>query len=372
MCATLRPMDSRTRVVFLQHPREARMPVSTCRLAHLSLPNSEMHVAMRPEGTAHLEALASEPGTMLLFPGPGSTDVTELATPPRTLIVVDGTWINARKVVERSPMLSALPRIGFTPSKPGNYRIRKEPADHCLSTIEAVAYVLEALEDAPGRFTPILGSFDRMVDLQLEYIATRPQTRPPRPPKGIPEGRAAIERLRQRGDQVLLVFAGGNAWSEASGLPGPAELLHWVAIRPFTGERFECVLKPRRPVAAYVPERLDVSSAALDEGETVEDALARWYQFVSADDVLCTWGKFATDLLRAEGIGASVEAGAAEYLDLKRLASGLRNARLGGVEQVAERLGATIPEADRATRTLTALEVVVRGLLENGLRGMPA
>lgn len=172
VCTAIRTIPSRTRVVFLQHPREARVPISTCRMAHLSLPNSEMHVGLRPEGSARLEALVREPGTMVLFPGVGATDVTALGVPPKTLIVVDGTWINARKVVQRSPLLAALPRLGFTPAQPGNYRIRREPAAHCLSTIEAVAYVLEALEEAPGRFTPMLGCFDRMVEFQLAYRAT--------------------------------------------------------------------------------------------------------------------------------------------------------------------------------------------------------
>lgn len=338
------------------------MPVSTCRLAHLSLPNSEMHIALRPEGIPHLEALAADPGTMLLFPGPGSVDVSELSEPPRTLIVVDGTWINARKVVERSPLLSALPRIGFTPSKPGNYRIRKEPAEHCLSTIEAVAYVLEALEDAPDRFTPILGSFDRMVDLQLEYIALRPQTRPALPPKPMAEQRVLLERLRGAGDRRVLVFADGRAGDEGSE-PGPAELLHWVALRPATGEVFESLLRPRRPPTSYVAVRMDGSVARPEDGESLEDALARWRRFGSPDDVLCTWGTFSTDLLRAEALDV------AEHVDLKRMATGLANSRLGGLEHLAQRLGATLPDA-RAARTLAALDTIIEGMLADRLRGL--
>lgn len=334
------------------------MPVSTCRLAHLSLPNSEMHVALRPEGSPHLEALAQDPGTMLLFPGPGSTDASELPRPPRTLIVVDGTWINARKVVERSPLLSALPRIGFTPSRPGNYRIRKEPAEHCLSTIEAVAYVLEVLEAAPGRFTPILGSFDRMVDLQLDYIAARPKTRPELAPKPMSEQRVALERLRKAGDRRVLVFADGKV-----GGSGPAELLHLVALRPSTGERFESVLRPRRPPTSYVAMRLGGALASPHDGEELDEALARWHRFGSSADVLCTWGQFSTDLLRAEDIEA------AEHLDMKRVATGVLNARLGGMELLAQRLGAVLPE-HRAARTLVALDAIVGGLLAHGLRGL--
>src|SRR5262249_27529561 len=120
-CSALKPMHSATRVVFVQHPRESRVPISTCRMAHLSLPNSEMHVAM---GGEQLE-LADD--AAVLFPSDDAVDVAHLDKPPSTLVVVDGTWSNARKVVNRSPRLRALPRISLNPDRPGNYRIRKEP-----------------------------------------------------------------------------------------------------------------------------------------------------------------------------------------------------------------------------------------------------
>jgi DTW domain-containing protein YfiP len=347
-------------VVFLQHPREARMPVSTCRLAHLSLPNSEMHVGLRPEGSPRLEALVRQPGTMVLFPGRDAVDVRALPTPPRTLIVVDGTWINARKVVERSALLSALPRLGFTPTQPGNYRIRREPAAHCLSTIEAVAHVLEALEGAPGRFTPMLGSFDRMVDLQLGYIAARGETDPPR---RHPVRVSPADQLRNLGDRLVLVFAEGNVWPPEAAPPGPTDVLQWVAIRPATGERFESVLRPRRPLAPYAARYVGVPLAELEAGEGVDVATERWGRFARADDVAGTWGRFSVDLLRGEGI----EPGA--LLDLKRLVSNVLHAPLGGVEHLAGSLGAVLPDGrGRAVRKLLALDHVVRALLTGALR----
>src|SRR3954468_25008728 len=42
-CAKLEHLDTATRVVLLQHPRERRVPVSTARMVHLSLTNSELH-----------------------------------------------------------------------------------------------------------------------------------------------------------------------------------------------------------------------------------------------------------------------------------------------------------------------------------------
>jgi DTW domain-containing protein len=168
-CGSLRPVESSTRVVFVQHPKEAKVPISTCRMAHLSLPNSELHVELSAVGNPRLERLCAQQDVAVLFPSAGATDIEAVLTPPRTLVVVDGTWSNAKKLVDRCPLLSALPRVSLSPRHPGTYRIRREPAEHCLSTIEAVTYVLERLERAPGRFTPLLQVFDAMVERQLEF-----------------------------------------------------------------------------------------------------------------------------------------------------------------------------------------------------------
>lgn len=137
-------------------------------MALLSLPNSELHLGLSFEHHARVRALCAEPGTALLFPGAGATDPSALRhRPPGTVIVVDGTWTLARKVLKQNPFLLALPRIGLVPRRPSNYRIRSEPSAECLSTIEALVHLLGALEGAPERFEPVLEAFDRMIDLQI-------------------------------------------------------------------------------------------------------------------------------------------------------------------------------------------------------------
>lgn len=323
VCAALVPVESRTRVVFLQHPREARMPVSTCRLAHLSLPNSELHVGLGPEGDARLESIAKEPGTMLLFPGPDATDVRDLRAPPSTLIVVDGTWINARKLVVRSPLVAALPRIGFTPLHPSNYRIRREPAPHCVSTIEAVVHVLDALDERPGRFTPILGVFDRMVELQLTFIESGTTAAPARP-RHLSRG-SPLAAFRTLGDRLVLVSAAG--YRQQSGI-------RWVARRFGTGESID------------------------------SDNAAGWSRFSRPDDVCGGWGGYAGEVLRDEGL----EVGA--WLDLKRFATGVLRRPVHGVERLGELAGAVLPP-QRPLRELVAAEAVVRGLLAGALSAAP-
>ena len=145
------------------------MPVGTCRMAHLSLPNSELHVGVSFDLNTRIQELAAQPGVAILYPSP-EAELPTSGKLPSALIVIDGTWSLARKVLRTTSILRGVPRLGLRPSAPGNYRIRKEPAPHCLSTIEATAQVLGELEGEPERFRQLLRPFDWMVEKQLEYI----------------------------------------------------------------------------------------------------------------------------------------------------------------------------------------------------------
>lgn len=350
-------MQSQTRVVFLQHPRETRMPIGTCRLAHLSLPNSELVVGLHPEREPRLAALAQDPGTMLLFPGEHATDISALDTPPTTLLVVDGTWINARKLVQRSPLLAAVPRLCFVPPAPSNYRIRREPAAHCVSTIEAVVHVLEVLERAPGRFRPILQAFDHMVDRQLDHARAPREARPARHPVH-DGGPRALAHLHDRLDQLVLVFAACHVPDARDGADQiPPEILQLVAWRPTDGARYSEVIRPRQSSVAHRPYNLGLEPEHLLAGAHIEDARAAWRQFSRPDDVWVTWGSHTAELLRHEGFGDQ------EVLDLKRLISAIEPGPVGGVEALALRLGARLPEGQgRGARKIAALHAVVTGV----------
>jgi hypothetical protein len=98
--------------------------------------------------------------------------------------VVDGTWLQAEKMLEKNPSLAALPRLSISPGRPSGYgELRREPAEGHLPTIEAVALALGALERDPARFAPMVDAFRRMVELQLECSRgerRRPRHRPAR------------------------------------------------------------------------------------------------------------------------------------------------------------------------------------------------
>src|SRR5438874_9841843 len=94
VCSLIQVLPTRTRVLFLQHPRERRVGIGTANLAHLALPNSEMRVALNFAADPVVQA-ALGPGapSYVLFPRPDAITVAELPREqPTTLVVIDGTW----------------------------------------------------------------------------------------------------------------------------------------------------------------------------------------------------------------------------------------------------------------------------------------
>jgi DTW domain-containing protein YfiP len=343
--------------------------IGTARMAHLSLPNSELHLGVDFTGNTRLEALAAQPQRVaVLFPGEGAMTLEQArARPPEALIVVDGTWPLAKKVVKSNPLLASLPRIGFTPRRPSNYRIRAEPAEHCVSTIEAVVEVLGVLEGGdPSRFDAMLRPFEFMVDTQLESQSERME--PPRRRIYKSPWRPPLE-LRALADdfaRLVLLYAEANAHPMEVGLE--PELVHLVAVRPSTGERFESILAPRQPLARSTPLHTELPEEALRAGEDRDAALARFEAFLRPDEKLAVWTTYALDLLWRDGVS---KRGAANV----RLATARAlKGKAGGVEQAVPLLGAEVPSLwapGRAGRRIQALEAVVRELVKRGRAEQP-
>ena len=180
VCEGLAPAASRTRVVLLQHPREARLAICSAWLTRLALENAELHRGVSFEGNPRVKELARAPGATLLFPGVGSVPARVLAPqPPPVLFAVDGTWHQAEKMLRQNPSLASLPRVSVDAGRPSGYAgLRAEPGSVHLSTLEAVALALGDLEGAPERFEPMVAAFHRSVALQL--ACARGERRTPR------------------------------------------------------------------------------------------------------------------------------------------------------------------------------------------------
>lgn len=167
LCALIPCLDSRTQVVLLQHPSEVNHALNTARLAALGLRNAELRVG---EVFEDLAQWLQVPGyrSALLFPGEGAQALQGYAVDERPwrLVVPDGTWRKARKLLHLNPLLTALPRVTLEAVQPSRYRLRKAPEAGALSTIEAVVQALNVLE-APVVFDTLLRPFDALIEGQI-------------------------------------------------------------------------------------------------------------------------------------------------------------------------------------------------------------
>lgn len=167
LCALIPNLDSRTRVLLLQHPSEVSHALNTARLAALGLNNAQLVVG---EVFEDLAALLNVPGyqARLLFPADDAQALQAYAPndQPLLLVVPDGTWRKARKMLHLNPLLAALPRVTLAEGATSRYRLRKAPAPGALSTVEAIALALQVLE-APASFELLLKPFDALIEGQI-------------------------------------------------------------------------------------------------------------------------------------------------------------------------------------------------------------
>lgn len=133
-------------IVIVRHHWEALKSTGTARLAALALQDVRVldMAAENPEPVrAELRLLE---GAWLLYPGLESAE--RLATPPKTLVVLDGTWRQTRKMLRRLPELSRLPRYALHGEAPARARLREPPRPGDRSTLESIADALTQLHSA--------------------------------------------------------------------------------------------------------------------------------------------------------------------------------------------------------------------------------
>ncbi len=370
-CHHLPRLETATRVVLLQHPRERDMSIGTARMANLCLPNSELHVGVDWEQTDVLRRALGDSSrpAVLLYPSDGQPLFAPMPSAgPVTLIVVDGTWSQAKKVVRENPTLARLPRLAFNPLTPSEYRIRREPSAHCVSTIEAVMIALGSLESAPERFAALLTPFRKMIDRQIEL---REQNRSV-PRRHVKKKQSSSSRIPsvfgERGRDLVCVVGEANAWPWCAGrarVRYPDELIHWVAHRPASGEEFELIIAPRSPLAPKTTTHVGLSEAQLREGHAPDDVLRQWRDFQRDSDIVCSWGTYALNLFAATG-------GTLPQLrfDLRRVIKDVVKRNIGTLENFAAELeGSAIPSLahGRAGMRLALLSRVAQELCQGTL-----
>jgi len=141
LCPEIPRLEVPVRFLVLRHASERERLSNTARWAALALPGTEIREHGLPGATDALAPPAAE-GAVVLFPSPHPSPPPPVA--PRLVVVPDGTWSQARRMMQRVPALRTLPRLAL-PGPPAGRRLRRPHRDDGMSTLEAMAGALAAL-----------------------------------------------------------------------------------------------------------------------------------------------------------------------------------------------------------------------------------
>lgn len=297
-CEAIPSIDNQTDVLILQHVGERFHAFNTARIVKLALRKCDLVVAHNRQFSDRLLPIDSNAG--LLYPHPDARVLDDLSPEerPDQLIIIDGTWPQAKTIVRDTPQLHSLPCYRLAPTTPGQYRIRREPNAQSLSTLEATVAALRALESDTTGMQQLLEAFNAMVENQLSHPETQAVWRRRKDRDTRPRN---LPRALQQEDVDLVVAYGEASPSfprtAADPSAGAGRPISWVAQRLKTGERFAAYLQPTTPLTdeqlGYMRLELTDFDVAISPAEFRE----QWQAFISPRDVVSVYHQRTFDLL---------------------------------------------------------------------------
>jgi len=190
VCQDIQPIENEIALLILQHPQEQDKALGTARLTALHFKNAVFKTGLSwPSLTKALGRTADPKRWATLYLGsadpamlaPGQSVVAldakgnllpiqEMALADiEGVIVLDGTWSQAKTLWWRNAWLLKSKRVVLAPSRPSLYgKLRREPRREGLSTLEAAGMLLARLEDRPEIETALLESFGKLLDKYRE------------------------------------------------------------------------------------------------------------------------------------------------------------------------------------------------------------
>jgi len=179
VCSLISPFYAHVNTLILQHPNERKKYYSTAKLLVSAIENSRVLRGVEFCST-QLEELLAGQECYLLYPSATASDCSEVSLSTKnTVIVIDGTWREAGKIIFRNSFLKELPQLSFKRQLQSQYHIRKQPKAGCLSTIESVAHLLVNNAAVSGEqkrlddYQRLFSGFNQMISQQLSYWPSR-------------------------------------------------------------------------------------------------------------------------------------------------------------------------------------------------------
>lgn len=185
VCDGIVAIDNRVALVILQHPQEQDRVLGTARLTALHFKSALVKIGLSWPSLTKLLGRSVDPQRWAIL-YLGSVKAAAIA-PERDVIVVnkkgepvvnqdaalrdiegiivlDGTWSQAKALWWRNGWMLKCRRVVLGPKRPSRYgKLRKEPRREGLSTLEASAMLLARLERRPEIETALVTTFERLL-----------------------------------------------------------------------------------------------------------------------------------------------------------------------------------------------------------------
>ena len=183
VCGEIAPLTLRHQLLILQHPQEQDAALGTACVTQALFANATFRIGLswpnlgkalgRPAdpkkwGVLYLGAKAEAdlkaPLTVVDRQGEPLPEQRALLADLEGIVVLDGSWSQAKALWWRNAWLLKLRRLVLQPQAPSRYgKLRREPRRESLSTLEAAALALSVVERNPDVFARGVAAMDQML-----------------------------------------------------------------------------------------------------------------------------------------------------------------------------------------------------------------
>jgi len=206
VCEDVSPLSSRIQLLILQHPQEQDRLLGTARLTALHFSNAVLKIGLSWPSLSKILGRSVDPSRWAIL-YLGSAKVADLDVGEEEVVVLDrkgepepdqrgilrdiegvilldGTWSQAKALWWRNAWMLKCQRVILGPPRPSLYgKLRREPRRDGLSTLEAAAMLISRLERRPEIETALLESFGKLLTRYRAVQSDQPDLIPPPKPK---------------------------------------------------------------------------------------------------------------------------------------------------------------------------------------------
>uniref|UniRef100_A0A336LL86 tRNA-uridine aminocarboxypropyltransferase n=1 Tax=Culicoides sonorensis TaxID=179676 RepID=A0A336LL86_CULSO len=178
----IEPLCPKNRIVLLQHPAEEKRCLRTAPMLKLGLAQGKCLIYKGKRFIKiddELKEILESENSLLLYPSRDSMAIENIPKEngPYNILILDGTWQQAKAIYSNNPQLHKLRPIKLIPRGNSSYIIRTQPHEKCLSTLESAIEALAILESDDSYRETLVKPLNRLCQVQLENGAVPHQSK---------------------------------------------------------------------------------------------------------------------------------------------------------------------------------------------------